>query len=108
MFLIERPSLAKGIKIMERKQFKTALPPLKRSLSKNISEFEYLLEMPLNDNVEFENTEISNAQLKEVVRLLNASAKPPFHLTARERLDEKGWVVIRTDEKPKPRQGGGR
>ena len=97
-----------GIKIMERKQFKTALPQLKRGLPQNISDFEYLLEMPLGENVEFEKTEISNVQLKENIRLLNVSAKSPFHLTVRERFDGKGWVVIRTDQKQKPRPNAGR
>ena len=93
---------------MERKTFKTALPQLKRNLSQNIAEFEYLLEMSLGENVEFENTEISGARLKEIIRLLNVSAKPPFRLTVRERFDGKGWVVIRTDEKPKPKPNAGR
>jgi hypothetical protein len=50
--------------------------------------------------VEFTKKEITAVRLREIVRLLNLKAKPPFHITIRERQDEEGWIVVRTDVKP--------
>jgi hypothetical protein len=85
---------------MDKKEFKTTLPALKRNFTSDISEYEFLLNMPVGIFVEFGKSEISAIRLREIIRLLNIKAKPPFHMTIRERQDEDGWVVVRTDIKP--------